>query len=213
MGRVIVIEFVSLDGVVQDPDGSEGSAQGGWVFRYGPQAVTGDKFGVGEVLDTGALLLGRRTWQMFAKIWPGRSDEFSARMNAVPKLVASRSPDQATDWENSAVLPGDLVAEVRERKRAQDIVITGSLSVVRTLMAHDLVDEYRLMVFPLVLGAGSRLFPDGAAPVELRSPRSRASNARERCRLTRTGGWRQERRWSPSWAAWARPATAATPSW
>jgi dihydrofolate reductase len=143
MSRVIVIEFVSLDGVMHDPDGSDGSAQGGWAFRYGREAVAGDKFGLGEVLDTGAMLLGRRTWQLFAKIWPGRDDPFSAKLNAMPKLVVSRSLDQAADWQNSAVLQGDLVTEVRQRKQEQDIVITGSASVVRTLMAHDLVDEYR----------------------------------------------------------------------
>jgi dihydrofolate reductase len=166
MSRVIVIEFVSLDGVMQDPDGSEGSRQGGWAFRYGPEAVAGDKFGLGEVLDTGTMLLGRRTWQLFSKIWPDRDDEFSAKMNAMPKLVVSRSMDRATEWQNSTVLEGDLVAAVRERKRARDIMVTGSASVVRTLMAHDLVDEYRLIVFPIVLGAGTRLFPDGT-PIDL----------------------------------------------
>jgi dihydrofolate reductase len=167
MSRVIVIEFVSLDGVMQDPDGSEGSKQGGWAFRYGREAVAGDKFGLGEVLDTGMLLLGRRTWQSFAKIWPGRDDEFSAKMNAIPKLVASGSLDQTGDWQNSAVLEGDLVAAVREHKHTRDVVVAGSASVVRTLMASDLVDEYRLLVFPLVLGTGERLFPDGATPMDL----------------------------------------------
>jgi dihydrofolate reductase len=166
MSRVIVIEFVSLDGVMQDPDGSEGSRQGGWAFRYGPEAVAGDKFGLGEVLDTGTMLLGRRTWQLFSKIWPDRDDEFSAKMNAMPKLVVSRSMDRATEWQNSTVLEGDVVAAVRERKRARDIMVTGSASVVRTLMTHDLVDEYRLIVFPIVLGAGTRLFPDGT-PIDL----------------------------------------------
>jgi dihydrofolate reductase len=167
MSRVIVIEFMSLDGVMQDPDGREGSAQGGWAFRYGPEAVAGDKFRLGEVLDTGALLLGRRTWEMFAKIWPGRDDPFSAKMNAIPKIVASRSLKHAAEWQNSAVLRGDMVAEVSKRKQSQDIVITGSTSLVRTLMAHDLVDEYRLLVFPLILGAGTRLFSEGTAPVNL----------------------------------------------
>jgi dihydrofolate reductase len=167
MSRVIVIEFVSLDGVMQDPDGSDGSEQGGWVFRYGQEAVAGDPFSMGEVLDTGTMLLGRRTWQLFARIWPGRDDEFSAKMNAMPKLVASRSLNQATGWQNSTVLDGDLVATVRERKQARDIMVSGSASIVRTLINHDLVDEYRLLVFPLVLGAGERLFPDGAAPIDL----------------------------------------------
>ena len=166
MSRVIVIEFVSLDGVMQDPDGSEGSSQGGWAFRYAPEAVAGDKFGLGEVLDTGTMLLGRRTWQLFSTIWPDRDDEFSAKMNAMPKLVVSRSMERATEWQNSTVLEGDVVAAVRERKRARDIMVTGSASVVRTLMAHDLVDEYRLIVFPIVLGAGTRLFPDGT-PIDL----------------------------------------------
>jgi dihydrofolate reductase len=167
MSRVIVITFVSLDGVMGDPDGREGSARGGWAFRYGPEAVAGDKFGLGEVLDTGALLLGRRTWQQFAKIWPGRDDPFSAKLNAMPKLVVSRSLGRAGEWQNSTVLQGDLVAEVRERKQAQEIVVIGSASVVRTLMASDLVDEYRLLVFPLILGKGTRLFPEGAGQANL----------------------------------------------
>jgi dihydrofolate reductase len=167
MSRLIVIEFVSLDGVMHDPDGSDGSPQGGWAFRYGREAVAGDKFGLGEVLDTGAMLLGRRTWQLFAGIWPGRDDPFSAKLNAMPKLVASHSLENAAGWQNSTVLRGDLVTEAGKRKQEQDIVVTGSISVVRELMAHDLVDEYRLLVFPLVLGAGTRLFPDGTAPVNL----------------------------------------------
>jgi dihydrofolate reductase len=168
MSRVIVIEFVTLDGVTQDPDGNEGFGPGGWAFRFGPEAVTGDPFRLGELLDTGALLLGRRTWQMFCRIWPGREDDFSTKMNAIPKLVVSRSLDQAGAWNNSAVLAGDLPDEVARRKRSQDLLVMGSASVTRTLMEHDLVDEYRLRVFPFVLGSGTRLFPDGTAPADLR---------------------------------------------
>jgi dihydrofolate reductase len=187
MGRVIVIEFVSLDGVMHDPDGSQGSSQGGWAFRYGPEAVAGDKFGLGEVLDTGAMLLGRRTWQLFATIWPGRDDEFSAKMNAMPKLVVSRSLQQAGEWQNSTVLHGDLIAEVQKRKQAHDIIVTGSASVVRTLTAHDLVDEYRLLVFPLVLGAGTRLFPDGTPPVHLTLVSAQTAGPAVRLIYTRPG--------------------------
>jgi dihydrofolate reductase len=187
MSRLIVIEFVSLDGVMQDPDGSEGTGQGGWAFRYGPQVVAGDKFGMGEVLDTGTMLLGRRTWQLFTKIWPGRVDEFSAKMNAMPKLVVSRSLDRAAEWQNSTVLQGDLVAAVRERKQAGDIMVTGSASIVRALMAHDLVDEYRLLVFPVVLGAGERLFPGGAAPVDLTLVSAEATGPAVRLIYTRAG--------------------------
>ena len=167
MGKVIVIEFVTLDGVIGDPDGNDGSAYGGWAFRYGPEPVSGDPFRLGGLLDTGTVLLGRLTWQMFSGIWPGRDDPFSAKMNAVPKLVASRSLAGTAAWQNSAVLRGDLAAEVKTRSQQQDIIVMGSASVVRTLAADDLVGEYRLMVFPVVLGEGTRLFPGGTAPAHL----------------------------------------------
>ncbi|MFF4054484.1 dihydrofolate reductase family protein [Streptomyces sp. NPDC001668] len=156
---VVVIEFITVDGVVSDPDGSAGTPLGGWAFRYGPEAVAGDKFRLGRTLDDGVLLLGRATWQLFARLWPGRADPFSARMNAVPKLVASRTLTAAdtSAWANSRLLDGDPAEAVKSERR--DVVVAGSLSVVDRLRAADLVDEYRLLSFPVVLGTGRRLFP------------------------------------------------------
>jgi dihydrofolate reductase len=162
---VIVIQFITLDGIVSDPDGRGGTPAGGWAFRHGPETVAGDKFRLGAGLDDGVMLLGRRTWQQFSRLWPERDDPFSARMNAVPKLVASRTLTDASAWANSRVLDGDPVDAVKRERR--DVVVTGSLSVVRALMAADLVDEYRLLTFPTVLGTGERLFPDGGAPAYL----------------------------------------------
>lgn len=156
---VIVIEFVTLDGVASDPDGSAGTPLGGWVCRHGPEAVAGDKFRLGRTLDKGVLLLGRATWQLFSRLWPTRDDPFAARMNAVPKLVASRTLTHSDTpvWANSQLFEGDPVDAVKRERR--DVVVTGSLSVVDRLMAADLVDEYRLLTFPTVLGTGRRLFP------------------------------------------------------
>ena len=162
---VIVIEFITLDGIVSDPDGSGGTPAGGWAFRHGPATVAGDKFRLGSVLDDGVLLLGRHTWQLFSRLWPGRDDPFSARMNAVPKLVASRTLTGTSAWQNSQLIDGDLVDAVKRERR--DVVVAGSLSVVRTLMAHGLIGEYRLLTFPAVLGTGERLFPAGGPPVYL----------------------------------------------
>jgi dihydrofolate reductase len=162
---VIVIQFITLDGIVSDPDGSGGTPAGGWAFRHGPDTVAGDKFRLGSTLDDGVLLLGRRTWQLFSRLWPGRDDPFSARMNAVPKLVASRTLTDASAWVNSRVIDGDAVNAVRRERR--DVIITGSLSVVHALMAEDLIDEYRLLTFPTILGTGERLFPAGRPPAYL----------------------------------------------
>ncbi|QOV33319.1 dihydrofolate reductase family protein [Streptomyces ferrugineus] len=164
---VIVIEFVTLDGIVSDPDGSVGTPLGGWAFRHCPEAVAGDKFRLGHTLDEGVLLLGRTTWQLFSRIWPGRDDPFATRMNAVPKLVASRTlthTDTAA-WANSQVLDGDPADAVKRERR--DVVVAGSLSVVDRLRAADMVDEYRLLTFPTVLGTGRRLFPADGPHAEL----------------------------------------------
>ena len=162
---VIVIEFITLDGVVSDPDGSAGTPLGGWAFRHGPETVAGDKFRLGSTLDDGVLLLGHTTWQLFSRLWPGRDTEFAARMNAAPKLVASRTLTDTSAWANSQVIDGDLRDAVQHEKR--DVIITGSLSVVHALMARDLIDEYRLLTFPTILGTGEQLFPAGGPPAYL----------------------------------------------
>ena len=179
MSRIIVIEFVSLDGVIHDPDGADGSAAGGWAFRHGAQAVAGDQFRLGELLDTGALLLGRKTWEKFAGIWPTRDDDFSHRMNAIPKVVASRTLHDVGAWSNSTLLDGDLVEEAATRKADRDLVVAGSASVAHALMGADLVDEYRLLVFPTVVGEGTRLFEPGQR-VHRPRPRVRAGRRSRR---------------------------------
>ncbi len=162
---IIVIEFVTLDGIVSDPDGSGGTPAGGWAFRHGPQEVAGDKFRLGSTLDDGVLLLGRATWQLFSGLWPGRDDPFAVRMNAVPKLVVSRTLGDSSGWANSAIIDGEMVDTVRREQR--DVIVAGSLSVVHELAAADLVDEYRLLTFPTVVGTGERLFRAGGPPAQL----------------------------------------------
>ncbi len=169
MGRLIVVEFATLDGIIPDPDGFEQTPKGGWAFRYGPAAVSGDPFRLGDVLGSGALLLGRSTFQLFSHVWPGRSDEFSSKMNAMPKYVVSRSRDRLEQQRNnSALLDGELTDGVRRLRADRDVVLMGSISLAHALMQADLVDEYRLLVFPIVLGVGARLFEPGAcAELEL----------------------------------------------
>lgn len=168
MNRIIVIQFITLDGVIEDPDGSGGSPDGGWAFRFGPEAVAGDKFKLGARLDTGALLFGRSTWQLFSKLYPGRSDPFSTQLNTAPKWVASRTLDDVSAWNNSRLLEGGLLSEAQQLREEQDVIVIGSTSVVHALMEHDLVDEYRLLIFPTVLGRGSRLFTDQTKVGDLR---------------------------------------------
>ena len=183
---VIVIEFITLDGIVSDPDGSAGTPSGGWAFRHGPDTVAGDKFRLGRTLDDGVLLLGRRTWQLFSRLWPGRDDPFSARMNAVAKLVASRTLTDASAWENSRVIEGDVIGSVRREQR--DVIVTGSLSVVHALIAEDLIDEYRLLTFPTVLGGGERLFPAGRQPSYLECRAAEMAGAAVLTRYVRAPG-------------------------
>lgn len=168
MHKTIVIAFSSLDGIVEDPDGSGGTPNGGWAFRHGPEAVAGDKFHLGSVLDSGVLLLGRRTWELFSRIWPTRTDEFSTAMNRIPKLVLSRTLTDAGAWANSQVIDGDPTVTVKDETRHRDVVVAGSTSLVHTLAAADLVDEYRILMFPTVLGTGTRLFSAETAPAQFR---------------------------------------------
>jgi dihydrofolate reductase len=160
MGRIVVTEFVSLDGVMEDPGGSENFAQGGWSFKIS-RGDEGDKFKLDEAFASEALLLGRVTYEGFAEAWPSRDGEFADKFNNMPKYVVSSTLDEP-EWNNSTVLKGDVVEEVRKLKEEQDgdIVVHGSARLVQTLIEHDLVDELRLMVYPVVLGSGKRLFGD-----------------------------------------------------
>jgi dihydrofolate reductase len=167
MRRIVVTEFISLDGVIEDPGGSEGTEHGGWSFKFSDP--DGMKYKLDETMEHDAMLLGRVTYEGFAEAWPGRTDEvgFADKMNSMPKYVVSSTLERA-DWNNSTVLRGDLAEEVAALKEQPggDILVAGSASLVQGLTAHGLVDEYRLMMFPIVLGGGKRLF-DGVsgAPV------------------------------------------------
>jgi dihydrofolate reductase len=168
MGRIVVSEFVSLDGVMEDPGGAEGSRRGGWAFRFerGPE---GDRFKLDEVLDAEALLLGRVTYQGFAGVWPTVEDPvgFADKMNSMPKFVVSSTlEDRDATWQNSTVLRGDAVSEVTRLRDSSsgDVLVAGSAALVQTLLEHRLVDELRLMVFPVLLGGGKRLFGEVAEP-------------------------------------------------
>jgi len=158
MGRIVVTEFVSLDGVMEDPGGSENFGQGGWSFKIS-RGDEGDKFKLDETFASDALLLGRVTYEGFAEAWPSREGEFADKFNNMPKYVVSSTLDEP-EWQNSTVLKGDVVEEVGKLKQEQDgdIVVHGSARLVQTLIEHDLVDELRLMVYPVVLGSGKRLF-------------------------------------------------------
>ncbi len=159
MRRIVVTEFISLDGVIEDPGGAEGFRHGGWSFKFNDP--DGMKYKLDETMDHEAMLLGRVTYEGFAQAWPGRTDDvgFADKMNSMPKYVVSKTLTQA-DWNNSTILSGDLAQEVTALKEQDggDILVAGSASLVRGLTDLGLVDEYRLMTFPIALGEGKRLF-------------------------------------------------------
>ena len=160
MGKIIISENASLDGVIQDPTGEEGFSFGGWFNQMGDKDREGwAKAGFDEALGAEAFLLGRRTEQWLAARWLSRSGEWADRLNSLPKYVVSSTLEEPR-WTNSTVLKGDVVKEVSKLRQelAGDIVVAGSIQLAHTLIEHNLADELRLMIFPVVLGAGERLF-------------------------------------------------------
>jgi dihydrofolate reductase len=168
VGRIVVTEFVSLDGVMEAPGGGEDFKHGGWSFEIS-RGDEGDQFKLDETMSSEALLLGRRTYEGFAAAWPSREGEFADKFNTMPKYVVSSTLEDP-DWNNSTVLKGDVAKEVAKLRREMDgdIVVHGSARLVQTLLEHDLVDELRLMVFPLALGSGKRLFGETSDKKPLR---------------------------------------------
>jgi dihydrofolate reductase len=160
MGKIIISTNVSLDGVVQDPDGEEGFGLGGWFFQFGGKDLEEwAKVELDEALRAEALLLGRRSHEWFATRWISRTGEFADRLNSLPKYVVSSALEEPK-WSNSTVLKGDVVSEVSKLRRELDgdVLVYASYQLGRALLEHDLIDELRLVVFPVVLGAGERLF-------------------------------------------------------
>jgi dihydrofolate reductase len=163
MGRIVVTEFISLDGVIEAPGGGEDYRHGGWTFEI-ERGAEGDKFKLDELREAEAQLLGRVTYEGFAAAWPSMEDEagFAEKMNTMPKYVVSSTLERA-DWQNTTILSGDPAESVARLKEEVDgvILIAGSATLVKALIEADLVDEIRLMVFPVLLGEGKRLFPTG----------------------------------------------------
>ena len=168
MGRIVISQFVTVDGVIEDPGGSEGFERGGWALQI-DRGEDGDKFKLDEVMESSALLLGRRTYEGFAAAWPTREGEFADKFNTMPKYVVS-STLKDPSWTNTTVLDGDVASSVAKLKQEVDgvILVAGSAMLVQALIEHDLVDELRLMVFPVVLGTGKRLFGDRSEKKRLR---------------------------------------------
>jgi dihydrofolate reductase len=174
MGKIVVSENVSLDGVIQDPAGDEGFRVGGWVglIKNSPQL---GKLALDDALGAEAFLLGRRSYTWFAARWPSRDGELADRLNSMPKYVVSSTLEEA-EWNNSTVLKGDVLDEVSKLKQELngDIVVPASFQLVHTLLEHDLVDELRLKIFPVVLGAGQRLFGETSDKKPMRLLRTEA---------------------------------------
>jgi dihydrofolate reductase len=172
MAKLIVTEFVSLDGVMEDPGGAENFKYGGWTFEM--DRGEGDKFKLDETTETDALLLGRKTYEGFAAAWPSREGEFADKFNTMPKYVVSSTLEDP-EWNNTTVLTGDPVDAVRKLKEEQNgtIVVHGSRQLAQTLLEHDLVDQLNIMVFPVVLGSGLRLFGETSDKKRLQLVESR----------------------------------------
>jgi dihydrofolate reductase len=168
VGRIVVTEFVSLDGVMEAPGGGEDFRHAGWSFEF-DRGDEGDRFKLDEALSSEALLLGRVTYEGFAAAWPSREGEFADKFNAMPKYVVSSTLEEP-EWKNSTMLKGDVAEEVARLRRELDgdVVVHGSARLVQTLLERDLVDELRLMVFPVVLGSGKRLFGETSEKRPLR---------------------------------------------
>jgi dihydrofolate reductase len=168
MGRIVITEFVSLDGVMEAPGGGEDYEHAGWTFEIN-RGAEGEKFKLDETFASEALLLGRVTYEGFAAAWPSVENEFADKFNSMPKYVVSSTLETA-EWNNSTVLSGEVAEEVAKLKQEHDgdIVVHGSARLVQALIEHDLVDELRLMVFPVVLGSGKRLFGETSDKKRLR---------------------------------------------
>ena len=176
MGELVVTEFVSLDGVFEDPGGAEGTERGGWAFKF-DRGEDGERFKTEELMAADVQLLGRVNYEGFAKAWPQMNrDDFGKKMNEMPKYVASTTLARA-DWDNSTIIRDDLASEVKKLKEqvSGDILVAGSGKLVTSLMLERLVDEYRLMVYPVVLGVGRRLFEGATAQAALRLVKSKAA--------------------------------------
>jgi dihydrofolate reductase len=161
VGRIVVTEFVSVDGVFEDPGGAETYEHGGWTFEY-DRGDDGNKFKLDELMEADAQLLGRVTYEGFAAAWPSREGPFADKLNNDPKYVVSTTLENPT-WQNTTVISEDVTAQLAKLRDETEgaILVAGSGKLVRTLLEADLVDELRLMVFPTILGRGRRLFPDG----------------------------------------------------